>query len=77
VTIVMDSLKKTLGQIPDPNPEKGHFLHLDHARPNVVDHEIQAKSFRRVVSSSLQPRFGAGQLLAFWPSDNHAGKEFI
>jgi hypothetical protein len=25
VDIVLDSLKKKLTQIPDPNPEKGHF----------------------------------------------------
>jgi hypothetical protein len=38
VGIVLDSLKKKLAQIPDP--EKGHVLHLDNARPHLADHEI-------------------------------------
>jgi hypothetical protein len=38
--IVLASLKKKSAQIPDPNPEKGRFLHLDNARPHLASHEI-------------------------------------
>jgi hypothetical protein len=64
VHIIADSLKKNLTQIPDPNPEKGHFLYLDNARPRFPDHEIQANNLIRLShpahSLDLAP---AG----FWP----------
>jgi hypothetical protein len=40
-------LKKKLAQSSDPNPEKGHFLHLDNDRSHSADHEIQANNLTR------------------------------
>jgi hypothetical protein len=43
----MDSLKKKLAQIPDPNSEKDYFVPLDNARANLAEHEIQSNNFTR------------------------------
>jgi hypothetical protein len=43
-SILVDSLKKKLSHIPDPNPEKGHVLHLDNGKPHLADHQIQANN---------------------------------
>jgi hypothetical protein len=48
VDIVLDNLKKEFAQIPDPNPEKGHVLHLDDARPHVADHETKANNLTQL-----------------------------
>jgi hypothetical protein len=44
VDIVLNSLKKKLAQIPDPNPEKDHFSYLDNARRQLADHDIYANN---------------------------------
>jgi hypothetical protein len=48
VDIVLDSVKKKIAQIRNPNPEKGHFLHLDNVRPHLADHAIQANNLTRL-----------------------------
>jgi hypothetical protein len=63
VNIVLDSLKKKLAQIPDPNPEKDHALHLDNARPHLADHEIQAYNITRLSHPAYSPDLTAAN---FW-----------
>jgi hypothetical protein len=53
--ITLDSLKKKFAQIPDPNPENGHFLHLDNARLHLADHETQASNLTRLFYSADSP----------------------
>jgi hypothetical protein len=55
VDIVSDSLKKKVASIPDPNPEKGHLLHLDNARPHMADHEIQGNNLTRLSHPAYSP----------------------
>jgi hypothetical protein len=64
VDIVLDSLKKKFAQIPDPNPEKGHVLHLNNARPHLADHEIQANNFSRLLHPADSPDLAPAH---FWP----------
>jgi hypothetical protein len=52
VDIVLDSLTKKLAQILNLNPEKGHFLHLDNARPHLADHKISA--YHRLIQPLAQ-----------------------
>jgi hypothetical protein len=44
--------EKKLAQIPDPNPEKGHFPQLDNAILHVADHAIQANNLTRLSHSA-------------------------
>jgi hypothetical protein len=55
VDIVLDSLKKKLTQIPDPNRDKGHCLRLEHARPHLADHEIQANKLTGAFDPAHSP----------------------
>jgi hypothetical protein len=48
VDIVLDSLKKKLVQIPDPNSRKSQVMDLDNARPHLHDREIQANHLNRL-----------------------------
>jgi hypothetical protein len=48
-------LKKNLTQIPDPNPERDHFSHLDNARPHLADQEIQSDNLSRLSHPADSP----------------------
>jgi hypothetical protein len=53
--IPLDGLKKKLAEIPDPNPEKGHVLHLDNTRPHLAHREIQAKNLSQLSHPAYRP----------------------
>jgi hypothetical protein len=65
VKIVLDSLKKKLVEIPDPNPEKGHFVYLDNARPHLAHHEIQGNNVTRPSHPAYSQNLAPADFLRF------------
>jgi hypothetical protein len=76
VDIVLDSLEKKFTQIPDLNPEKGHFCIWTMPNPiwSIVKFkEITSPGGPIQLTAQISPRQASG----LWVSEKYVGREFI